>query len=276
MNHSRWTSRIAPLIVLPVVVTIVLNIVGEDGIGPLSDGDAIRAVVLSAFLVIVYLQVRQSDNKRRTVLIHAATLATYAIVILLDSDHTSNGYFSFRPAEKFALFMTVHTGISYLVLATKTLARPRSRKVVAGRSADAAGRSMNVDATQKTVSGLPRLNVVVLVFLGLIEAYLIPSVAASMGAQAGGPIAQLILMLLASAFHVYLQGNHSKNWKQTKRIHGIIGGIAVVVLIALLVGGPRSDGIEESLMFVGILYWVVSYAVLCIIVYLNKVPKVAK
>lgn len=276
MNQSSIASKVATLIALPAVVTILLNIVGEDGIGPLSDSGAINIVVVSALGVVVFLQTRLSINKIRTLGIHATTITIYVLIIILehrDEHHHGNvtNLFFFSRAEILMLFLKVHTIASYIVLATKTIARLYTRTSVVPRMATSPTVTETASNAIGAKNSIPRLNVWTFALLGVIELYSMPTVTMSFSSiTENTQIPELIIMLTATAFHIYIQWNHSRNWKQTKRIHAILGGIAAVLFILLPANGESaSERFESSAMFVATLYWVVSYITLGIIIYLS-------
>lgn len=284
MNQSGQSGKVGPIIAIPVIVTIALNIVGEHGIGQLTSGHAIILVAMSAFVAIVFLQMRRSSNKLRTIAIHAAATAAYGISIFLSDHHQSSGvtnYFSFEPAESFMIFMVIHTIISYLVLATTTLADHYGDQHRVPNTTHHVARSATNGVPADAETGVIRLNLTILVLLGLLETYLIPVAATSMGTEAGSIFGGATFLLLVVAFNVYLQAKHTGNWGQTRRIHGITGGIAFATLLVLTlsdnVGGDSFvDHFGSSLMFVSILYWLVSYTILCIVVYLKKHGRITR
>lgn len=279
MSQSNIVDRIAPLIALPVILTILLKIFGDDGFGRFSDDEAIIMVLSSALIAIIYLQTKQSSNKLRTVIIHAVVIAAFTLMLLgeaLTRDPNSVGAFSFsfKVNLGFYLFLIANCTVSYIILATRILAQ-----VFTIRS-----KSSVPDVTTSKKLGLSTRDISIFVIYGVSEIYIVYFGQVLFSESTSNHELILFFMfLIPEALNIVLQVKHSGKLRQTIVVHSILIGIAIVAWVVF--GGLsriNSHSVSESsnswamlLMLLSVFYWLTSYIVLGIVMYINSARKEA-
>lgn len=270
MNRTDLMKKSWPLIAIPVIDTILLNIVGERGIGPLDAVDAIQAVVVATLLAIIFLQILQSVNKLRTLFIQSAVIAGYTCLVvvseLFGGSNDPTGY-GLNARESLFLFVFSQCIISYIVLATKTFAGGTRATLPLVKNA------RSVDLPKKRSQ-----NVQLMILIAVIE-YTVFGIVSS-GSIAGGMFDGEIVIMLASlllaAVNIYLLGRFTGNWQRTLHIHGILVGLCFVTLVVSIIfnstNGPSSSVTLLSLMVaISLVYSLVSYVVLGIGMYIKTI-----
>lgn len=276
VNRPDIAKTFGPLVAIPVIVIILLNIVGGNGIGMFDDRSAVLAVIVCAIAAIVVLQALQSSNKVRTVTIHVVAIGVYTCLVLANERYEESsgatGYFRFNIVDKFTMLAILHSIVSYIVLATRTYAL---------RTIDATPAVKTPVAVELPKSRL--LNIGLLIVIAAIECTIFFVVIAkyTMGDTYNPEMVMTLISLLLATVNVVLLGVFTKNWKRTLRIHGILVGVCIV-LAAVSVSstfGYGSSSSEETfpiiLVPISMVYALVSYVVLGIGMYLTSLDKSA-